>query len=108
MEALFKKLSENLEDTHSRHRIAKTFSDMGLLSLPDWRLMITDDDIAHWKREKEILERTQDAKVLNLTDRELYNITFYNEVFYRIEARYYYPKTEYPKCSPYDFILTKS
>lgn len=102
MEALFKKLIENVDNTYFRHRIAKTFSEMGLLVLPDWRLMITEDDIKHWKLEKQKLET--EVKPLNISQEELYNISFSTEVMYRIVARYYYKTQDYPNSNPYEFI----
>lgn len=102
MEVLFKKLVENVDNTYFRHRIAKTFSEMGLLVLPDWRLMITQDDIKHWKLEKQKLET--EFKTLNMSQEELYNITFSTEVMYRIAARYYYKTEDYPNSNPYEFI----
>lgn len=102
MEALFKKLIENVDNTYFRHRIAKTFSEMGLLVLPDWRLMITEDDIKHWKLEKQKLET--EVKPLNMSQEELYNISFSTEVMYRIVARYYYKTQDYPNSNPYEFI----
>ena len=102
MELLFKKLVQNIDNTYYRHRIAKTFSEMGLLVLPDWRIMITEDDIKHWNIEKEKLEK--EAKALNLSEEQLYNMSFSSQVLYRIVARYYYKTEEYLDCNAYEFI----